>query len=116
MNLKETARLRLIAVRNGLDIPQAKFAKELGIGQSTLALWETGDTATSLDMIEKITERYVVNPAWVLGFSEDVFENELLNKIVADKVIKALQHPPNKRRGGKKKAATTSRRGGNKPK
>lgn len=112
MSLKETVRLRLVAVRTGLDIPQIKFAKELGVGQSTLALWETGETPTSLDMIEKIAQLYAINTEWILGFSEDVFNNEVLNRAVADKVLKALENPISKRRGGKKKAATTSRRSG----
>lgn len=116
MSLKETVRLRLIAVREALEIPQAKYAEELGIGQSTYALIETGDTRPSLDIIDSIAEIYHVNKAWILGFSEDVFTNEAVNKLVAPRVIKALNNPVSKRRGGKKKTATTSRRDGNKPK
>ena len=34
---------RILALRRSLGLTQTQFAKELGVGQSTVALWETGN-------------------------------------------------------------------------
>jgi transcriptional regulator with XRE-family HTH domain len=101
--------LRLAALRNGLDVPQEKYAKDLGVAQSTLAQIETGDINPSLDFIEAVAEKFYANPAWILGFGDEIFTHEVLNHLLTDKVIKALKNPPNKRRGSKTKSAVSSR-------
>lgn len=90
--LREKVMTRIISVREGFEHPQTKTAEMLGIGQSTLALIETGDTKPSLDFIEHFCEVYKLNTAWVFGFTDGpIFNDEFYNTALQHKVTKELK-------------------------
>lgn len=55
---------RIRQIRN--RAPRHEFARELGIGTSTLQRYESGERRPDADLLRRICETYNVNPSWLL--------------------------------------------------
>lgn len=76
-------RLRLKEFRQDMALSVAQMAKETGISVNTLYLYERG-SYPSIKQIETIAKTYNVNPAWLLGWTED---EKLPEVKIVEKVI-----------------------------
>ena len=76
-------RLRLKEFRQDMALSVAQMAKETGISANTLHLYERG-SYPSIKQIETIAKTYDVNPAWLLGWTED---EKLPEVKIVEKVI-----------------------------
>lgn len=51
---------------------QQQLADILGLGRSTIAMWETGASTPDTESIKKIAEYYNVSADYVLGLTEEI--------------------------------------------
>lgn len=63
-------KLRLKELREGLCLSVGQMAKETGVSQNTIHLYERGGYP-SIKQIEMIAKTYDVNPAWLVGWIDD---------------------------------------------
>ena len=49
-------RQTLIDLRKTKELTQSQIADKLGVSQSAVAMWETGETRPSLDNIDKLSK------------------------------------------------------------
>lgn len=59
--------LRLKELREEKGISQAILAKELDIGTSTVAMWETGDRCPTAQYLDKVSDYFGVTCDYLLG-------------------------------------------------
>lgn len=64
---KEVFAERLKRARELTELTQNETAKMIGISQSTLAKYETGDREPDVETIGKLAEFYAVSVDWLLG-------------------------------------------------
>lgn len=63
---------RIKATREKLDLTQSDIANELGLNKSTIQRYETGKIdSLKLPVVEAIARFLGVNPAWLIGKSEE---------------------------------------------
>lgn len=62
--------LRLKELRENLCLSVVQMAKETGVSQNTIHLYERGGYP-SIKQIEMIAKTYDVNPAWLVGWIDD---------------------------------------------
>lgn len=62
--------LRLKELREDLCLSVGQMAKETGVSQNTIHLYERGGYP-SIKQIEMIAKTYDVNPAWLVGWIDD---------------------------------------------
>ena len=62
--------LRLKELREDLYLSVVQMAKETGVSQNTIHLYERGGYP-SIKQIEMIAKTYDVNPAWLVGWIDD---------------------------------------------
>ena len=62
--------LRLKELREDLCLSVGQMAKETGVSQNTIHLYERG-AYPSIKQIEMIAKTYDVNPAWLVGWIDD---------------------------------------------
>ena len=62
--------LRLKELREDLCLSVVQMAKETGVPQNTIHLYERGGYP-SIKQIEMIAKTYDVNPAWLVGWIDD---------------------------------------------
>ena len=62
--------LRLKELREDLCLSVVQMAKETGVSQNTIHLYERGGYP-SIKQIEMIAKTYDVNPAWLVGWIDD---------------------------------------------
>lgn len=75
--------LRLKELREDLCLSVVQMAKETGVSQNTIHLYERG-RYPSIKQIETIAKTYDVNPAWLVGWIDD----EMMPAIqVVEKVV-----------------------------
>lgn len=63
--------VRLKETRKSRGLTQVEVCKILFVDQNTLSLFENGHRLPRVDMIERLAKIYDVNPAWLVGWSED---------------------------------------------
>ena len=63
--------VRLKESRKSRGLTQAEVCKVLFVDQNSLSLFENGHRLPRVDMIEKLANLYDVNPAWLVGWSEN---------------------------------------------
>lgn len=63
-------KLRLKELREDLCLSVGQMAKETGVSQNTIYLYERGGYS-SIKQIEMIAKTYDVNPAWLVGWIDD---------------------------------------------
>lgn len=61
-------RLQEVRKRRGLN--QQQLAKELGIGVSTLRLYENGERTAPIPVLVKICQHFEISADWLLGLPE----------------------------------------------
>lgn len=64
-----TFALRIKKLREESGLTQSALAKELGIGASTVAMWETNDRMPTAQFIEKVANYFNVSVDYLLGRS-----------------------------------------------
>lgn len=76
-------RLRLKEFRQDMALSVAQMSKKTGISANTLHLYERG-SYPSIKQIETIAKTYDINPAWLLGWTEDerLPEIKIVEKVV----------------------------------
>jgi Predicted transcriptional regulators len=62
---------RLKYLREKYKVKQNQLAKELGIHNSTLAKYESGEREPDLETLNKVTELFRVSVDWLLGRTDD---------------------------------------------
>lgn len=63
-------RLRLKELREDLGLSVKDMARDTGVSQNTIHLYERGGYP-SIKQIEMIAKTYDVNPAWLVGWIDD---------------------------------------------
>ncbi len=61
---------RLIELRKELGLSQTKLAKELGVSQDTISLWERNKSYPDAEMIIKLAKFYKVSSDYILGLED----------------------------------------------
>jgi len=61
---------RLKEARKARGLTQVEVCKLVFIDQNSLSLFENNHRLPKLDMVEKLTKLYEVNPAWLVGWSD----------------------------------------------
>lgn len=79
---------RIKKLRETLGLTQREFAKQIDIGASTLAMFETGDRIPKEIHINRICSEFDVNKDWLL--TGEGGEKNIFKKI--DPAIKAYNH------------------------
>lgn len=67
MNKKANFASRIKELREQKGITQRKLAKDLGVSQGTINLWETGAGETTFAMLIKIAEYFNESVDYLLG-------------------------------------------------
>ena len=81
--MESKMQLRLKELREDLCLSVGQMAKETGVSQNTIHLYERGGYP-SIKQIEMIARTYDVNPAWLVGWIDD----EMMPAIqVVEKVV-----------------------------
>ena len=62
---------RLKEIRKTRGLTQKEVCKLVFIDQNSLSLFENNHRLPRLDMIEKLAKLYDVNPAWLVGWSDE---------------------------------------------
>lgn len=62
---------RLRQARKKKGLTQIKVAELIFMDRRTLYLFETNRRVPRVEMIERLAKIYDVNPAWLVGWSED---------------------------------------------
>lgn len=62
---------RLRQARKDKKLTQTQVATLIFMDRCTVYLYETNRRVPRLDMIEKLAKIYDVNPAWLVGWSEE---------------------------------------------
>lgn len=62
---------RLKEARKARGLTQNKVCKLVFIDQNSLSLFENSHRLPRLDMVEKLAKLYEVNPAWLVGWSDE---------------------------------------------
>ena len=70
MNSEKEVGKRLKQIRRELQLTQAAFGAELGLGRSTVD-FETGRTKLSGYLVKELAKRYNINPLWLFGESAE---------------------------------------------
>lgn len=73
MKVRESIKTRLKEVRLEMKLSQIEAAKAVGVAQSTLAGYETGDSLPSYEVLVKLCELYKTSADYLLGL--DNFES-----------------------------------------
>ena len=60
---------RIKTLREEHNLTQTELAEIVGVTKTTVSRWETGNIETlKLNILEKLSQRFQVNPAWILGY------------------------------------------------
>ncbi|MCL6558540.1 MAG: helix-turn-helix domain-containing protein [Firmicutes bacterium] len=62
---------RIAALRKRKNLSQTEFAKRLGVGRSTVAMWETADREPDAATIQRIADFFNVSTDYLLGRTDD---------------------------------------------
>ena len=62
---------RLKEARKARGLTQVEVCKLVFIVQNSLSLFENNHRLPRLDMVEKLAKLYEVNPAWLVGWSDE---------------------------------------------
>ena len=62
---------RLKEARKARGLTQVEVCKLVFIDQNSLSLFENNHRLPKLDMVEKLAKLYEVNPAWLVGWSDE---------------------------------------------
>ncbi len=60
-------RIRLKSLREEAHMSQASLAQALGVGQSTVGMWESGKNSPNMDMIIKLADLFDCSTDYLLG-------------------------------------------------
>lgn len=103
-DIKKEVGERLKAAREKKNLKQNRVAMMLGVHNSTLAKYESGEREPDAEVINKLAELYEVSTDWILGnkvrIINDQTKNEALEiysrlpqeeKKLIDDMIKALE-------------------------
>ena len=87
----EATSRRMFGLRTGINITQARLAKELGISQSAINRYEHNDTAVPDSVLLKYADYFDVSTDYILGRTDKpegaIYSNEpelLKQKIIRD--------------------------------
>lgn len=105
-DVKKDVGKRLREAREKRGLRQNRVAKSLGIHNSTLAKYESGEREADNETLSKLSEIYEVSPTWILTgehdntlFNNDQARNDVINaynrlphskKKIVDELIHAL--------------------------
>lgn len=84
-DMKKEVGERLRGARERKGYRQNRVAKHLGIHNSTLAKYESGDREADIETLKKIAELYEVSLDWILGhtLNNDQAKNDELDEILS---------------------------------
>lgn len=95
LKFERASRLKLI-IKN-LNLSGKSFAKSLGISQSMASNMLNGNRAITIEMVDRISQRYThINPAWLLFNQGDMIKNEGTNRLVNEESPPYVANPPRK--------------------
>lgn len=66
---------RLKEARKARGLTQNEVCKLVFIDQNSLSLFENNHRLPKLDMVEKLAKLYEVNPAWLVGWSDEQWQH-----------------------------------------
>lgn len=93
-DLRSERATRLKILINYLNINGISFAKALGISQSMASNMLNGNRAITIEMVDKISERYKnINPAWLLFGTGDIENDNDESRNYVIKEDKAIYSP-----------------------
>lgn len=61
---------KLKELRKKEGLTQEELAKEIGVSKITILRWENGERQIKPDKIEQLTNHFMVNEAYLLGYSD----------------------------------------------
>lgn len=74
---------RLKELRKKEGLTQEELAKKIGVSKITILRWENGERQIKPDKIEQLTNHFMVNEAYLLGYSD--YRNQLEELADSDK-------------------------------
>ena len=97
---------RIKAIRIALKLNQKEFGELLGVNQRTISHWETGRNEPSIEILNKITSLWSINPTWLLTGEGPMFREKEFRKEeepppsredssegLSPELLRALSHP-----------------------
>ena len=67
----EVAAKRMRALRESVGISQNRFAKEMGVGQSSVNRYESGEASPPYELLVRIADYYDVSLDYILGRTDE---------------------------------------------
>ncbi|MCI8293555.1 MAG: helix-turn-helix domain-containing protein [Hespellia sp.] len=74
--------------RTDAGYTQSQLAKELGVSQTAIALWENGTREPNSDTIEKLADIFSTKPSYLMGWQDE--EVEIDSKI--EQIIERIEN------------------------
>ena len=84
---------RLRAVRKALGLTQQEFATEVGLKQSTIAMYEMGHGKASERVITTLCKEYDINRNWLLTGEGEMFLPKTQNETLMELCLDAAENP-----------------------
>ena len=84
---------RLRAVRKALGLTQQEFAAEVGLKQSTIAMYEIGHGKASERVITTLCKEYDINRNWLLTGEGEMFRPKTQNETLMELCLDAAENP-----------------------
>ncbi len=81
--LEETIGSRIAAIRGSMTLDD--FAKSLGVSRQAVAKWERGDSPPKVINLEKISEVYGFDPAFLAFGLSNPDKLDLVSRAIAEK-------------------------------
>ena len=88
---------RLRAVRKALGLTQQEFAAEVGLKQSTIAMYELGHGKASERVIATLCKEYDINRDWLLTGEGEMFRQKAKNETLMGLFLDATENPDSAR-------------------
>lgn len=69
-------RIRLKKLREERQLSQARLARDIGVGQSTVGMWESGKNYPEFKTLEKLSEYFGVSTDFLVGRDDEDIKKE----------------------------------------
>ncbi|MCK8827128.1 helix-turn-helix domain-containing protein [Natroniella acetigena] len=81
---------RLKKLRKEAELTQAKLAKELNIGESTISLYESGNREPDYQILKRIADYFNVSVDYLLELTDEKNPMAKLEKVIPNQVLNSL--------------------------